>query len=63
MAPVTLVSVLEPVVVAQTLPFASPTMRTLSSWGEIPMAVMATFLAMRHLADDGHRRTPLSVER
>jgi len=37
-----LVSVVEPVVVAKTLPLRMPTMRTLSFVGEMPIALTAT---------------------
>src|SRR6266542_426023 len=40
--PVTLVSVAEPVVVAKTLPSRMPTIRTLSSCGEMPIVVTTT---------------------
>src|SRR5258705_5900706 len=39
LAPVTLVSVVEPVVVAKTLPSRIPTIRTLSSCGDTPIVV------------------------
>jgi hypothetical protein len=42
LAPVTFVSVVEPVVVAKTWPVLIPTIRTLSSCGEMPMVVMTT---------------------